>query len=233
MLIWDFRLRGTAAVEARRFAMEQDAFERLQNARFYRFFESLYRMVLVNLCMLLLSLCGLVVFGLFPAIFAAAAYFNDVFEGKEGKVLKSMFGYFKQYFWSGNLMMLIYVPAVALGLYAVYGRELNTAVYLVLFFWLIAAIVLLWYFPAVNVLYPEFGLKKKILFSLVMSCGKWVMTLVFLAVNIAWIYIVLLIPQLMMFILFSAPVWFCVLRIKKAMKPDSFYDPLKEQEESG
>lgn len=233
MLMSDFLLWGTAPAKARRrfYIMEQDAFERLQNARFYRFFESLYRMVLVNLCMLLLSLCGLVVFGLFPAMFAAAAYFNDVFEGKEGKMLQSMFGYFKQYFWIGNLLMVIYVPAVALGLYSVYGRELNTAIYLVLFFWLIAATVLLWYLPAVNVLYPQFQIKKKLLFSLVVSCGRWVMSLLFLAVNIAWLYIVLLMPQLMMFILLSAPVWFCTWRIKKVMKPDSFYDPLKEQEE--
>lgn len=211
--------------------MELDSFERMQNSRFYRFFESLYWMVLVNLCIVLLSLCGLAVFGLFPAIFAAAAYFNDVFEGKEGKVLKSMFGYFKQYFWVGNFMMLIYVPAVALGLYSIYGQELNTAVYLALFCWLIAAAALLWYLPAVCVLYPEFKIKKKILFSLVMSCDRWVMTILFLAASIAWLYIVLLIPQLMMFILFSAPAWFCMWRIKKTMKPDSFYDPLKEKEE--
>lgn len=213
--------------------MELDAFEKMQGSRFYRFFESLYRMVLVNLCMILLSLCGLVAFGLFPAMFAAAAYFNDVFEGKEGKVLKSMFGYFKQYFWIGNLLMLIYVPSVALGLYAVYGKELATAVYLVLLCWLIVAAVLLWYLPAVNVLYPDFSIKKKILFSLVVSCGRWIMTIVFVAVSVGWLYAVFLMPQLMMFILLSAPVWFTVWRIKKTMKPDSFYDPLKEEEESG
>ena len=78
--------------------MEQDAFERMQNSRMYRFFECLYRLFQINLCMILLALCGLAVFGLFPAMFAAAAYFNDVFEGKEGKVLQSMFGYFRQYF---------------------------------------------------------------------------------------------------------------------------------------
>lgn len=211
--------------------MELDAFERVQNSRLYRFFECLYRLVLVNLCMILLSLCGLVVFGLFPAIYAAAAYFNDVFEGKEGKVLRSMFGYFKQYFLAGNLLMLIYVPAVALGFYSIYGQELSTILYLLLFCWLILAAVLFWYLPAVSILYPEFKTKKKILFSLVMSCDRWVMTILFLAASIAWLYIVLLVPQLMMFIMFSTPVWFCMLRVKKTMKPDSFYDPMRMEEE--
>lgn len=211
--------------------MELDAFERVQNSRLYRFFECLYRLVLVNLCMILLSLCGLVVFGLFPAIYAAAAYFNDVFEGKEGKVLRSMFGYFKQYFLAGNLLMLIYVPAVALGFYSIYGQELSTILYLLLFCWLILAAVLFWYLPAVSILYPKFKTKKKILFSLVMSCDRWVMTILFLAASIAWLYIVLLVPQLMMFIMFSTPVWFCMLRVKKTMKPDSFYDPMRMEEE--
>lgn len=211
--------------------MELDAFERVQNSRIYRFFECLYRMVLVNLCMVLLSLCGLAVFGFFPAMLAAAAYFNDVFEGREGKVLSVMFGYFKQYFLIGNLLMLIVVPAVALGFYSIYGQELNTFLYLILFCWLILALVLLWYLPAVTVLYPEFKNKKKLLFSLVASCDRWAITLLFLVLSVAWLYIVLLMPQLMMFIMFSAPVWFTVWRIKKSLKPDSFYDPLDEEEE--
>lgn len=211
--------------------MELDAFERMQNSRFYRFFDCLCRLVFVNICMILLSLCGLVVFGLFPAMFSAAAYLNDVFEGKEGKMLPSMFGYFKQYFFMGNLLMIFFVPAVAFGFYTIYGQELNTLLYLILFCWLILALVLLWYLPAITTLYPEFSNKKKILFSLVVSCDRWLMTLLFLALSIGWLYIVLLLPQLMMFILFSTPVWFSVWRIKKTLKPDSFYDPLKADEE--
>ena len=213
--------------------MEQDAFERMQNSRMYRFFECLYRLFQINLCMLLLAICGLVMFGLFPAMFAAAAYFNDVFEGKEGKVFRSMFGYFRQYFWIGNILMLIYVPAVAFGFYGVYGRELNTAAYLILFCWLIGAVVLRWYLPAVNILYPEFSVKKKILFALVVSCNRWTVTLSFVVFHVAWLYAALLAPQLMMFILFSAPAWFTQWRVKKVMKPDSFYDPLAEEEETG
>ncbi len=213
--------------------MEQDAFERMQNSRIYRFFEFLYMLFQINLCMLLLTLCGMAVFGLFPAMYAAAAYVNDVFEGKEGKVFRSMWGYFRKYFWTGNLLMLLYAPAVALGFYAVFGRELNTAVYFLLFCWLIGAVVLRWYLPAVNVLYPEFSVKKKILFALVVACSRWMMTLLFLVFHVAWLYAVLLAPQLMMFIAFSTPVWFTLWRVKKAMKPESFYDPWAEEEETG
>lgn len=211
--------------------MELESFERLQESRFYRFFECVSRLISVNLCMALLSLCGLVVFGLFPAIMAAAAYFNDVFECKEGKMLRSMFGYFKQYFWIGNLLMLVTAPAVGLVFYIMYGRELNTFLYLLLFCWIIAVMLLNWYLPAVNVLYPGFRTGKKIAFSLVAAGNRWLLTILLLAVNVGWMYVVLLIPQFMMFVMFSTPVWFGVWRIKKALKPDSFYDPLREEAE--
>lgn len=211
--------------------MELDAFERMQNSRFYRFFDWVSRLILVNLCMVLLSFCGLVVLGIFPAMFAAAAYFNDVYECNEGKMLPAMFGYFKQYFWIGNLLMVLTVPTVALGFYLIYGKELNTAIYLLLFVWIIVVMVLYWYLPAVNVLYPEFKLGKKLLFSLVAAGDRWILTVIFLAVNLAWLYVLLLIPQLMMFVMFSAPIWFGMWRIKKALKPDSFFDPERQEAE--
>lgn len=209
--------------------MDENAFERLQNKRFFRFFDWLTRLIFVNLCMILLSLCGLVVLGAFPAMFAAAAYFNDVFEGKEGKMLPSMFGYFRQYFLTGNLLMLLFVPALALGLYTIYGPELNTLVCLVIYCWLILAFALLWYLPPVSILYPEFKTKKKLIFALVVSANRWAMTLLFLAAGLAWLYAVLLMPQLLMFLMFSGPVWFGMWRIKKTLKPESFYDPLREE----
>ena len=211
--------------------MELDAFERMQNSRFYRFFDCVSRLILVNLCMVLLSFCGLVVLGFFPAMFAAAAYFYDVYECNEGKMLPSMFRYFRQYFWIGNLLMVLTVPTVALGFYLIYGRELSTGIYLLLFVWIIVVMLLYWYLPAVNVLYPDFKLGKKLLFSLVAAGDRWILTVIFLAVNLVWLYVLLLMPQLMMFVMFSAPVWFGMWRVKKALKPDSFFDPEKEDGE--
>ncbi len=209
--------------------MELDTFERMQSSRLYRFFDLMYRLILVNLCMILLSLCGLVVFGLFPAIFAAAAYFNDTMEGRDGKMLSSMFRYFRKYFWIANLQMLITVPTIGIGLYVIYGRELNTFAYLLLFCWIIIGMVLLWYLPAVNVLYPDFSLGKKFLFSLVASCDRFLLTILFLVLDLVWLYLTLLMPQLLMFLIFSTPVWFGTWRIKKALRPDSFFDPEKEE----
>lgn len=146
-------------------------------------------------------------------------------------MLPAMFGYFKQYFWIGNLLMVLTVPTVALGFYLIYGKELNTAIYLLLFVWIIVVMVLYWYLPAVNVLYPEFKLGKKLLFSLVAAGDRWILTVIFLAVNLAWLYVLLLIPQLMMFVMFSAPIWFGMWRIKKALKPDSFFDPERQEAE--
>lgn len=211
------------------FVMELDSFERMQSSWLYRFFDLLSKLILVNLCIILFSLCGLVVFGFFPALYAATAYFNDVLEGREGKMFPRMFGYFKKYFWIGNLQMLITVPTVVLGFYLIYGREFGTFVYLILFSWIIISMVLGWYMPVVNVLYPEFKTGKKILFSIVASCDRFILTIIFLVLDLAWMYAVLLIPQLMLFIVFSTPVWFGTWRIKKALKPDSIFDPEKEE----
>ncbi len=210
--------------------MEQDSlFERLQKSPMFRFFELLYKLIMVNLSIILLSVCGLVVFGLFPAILAAAAYFNDVMEGNETRMLSRMFQYFKQYFWIGNLLMIIVVPAVALVFYLMFGPELNMFVYLIIFCWMLAAMILNLYLPAVNVLYPEFKMGKKFLFSLVVAGNRYLLTILFLVLSIGWMYVVLLVPQLMMFVVFSVPVWFCMWRIKKALKPDSFFDPEEEE----
>lgn len=212
--------------------MEQDVFERLQGSKLFRFFDVLSKLVLVNLCIVLLSLCGLVVFGIFPAVFAAAAYFNDVMETAiEGKMMSRMFGYFKKYFWIGNLQMLITVPAVVLVFYVMFGQELSTFLYLLLFCFILVAMVLRWYLPAVNVLYPDFKTGKKVVFSLVAACNRYLLTLLFLVLDIAWLYVVLLIPQLMLFVVFSVPVWFGVWRIKKSLCPDTFFDPDKLDEE--
>ena len=85
------------------------------------------------------------------------------------------------------------------------------------------------YLPAVNVLYPEFKMGKKFLFSLVVAGNRYLLTILFLLLSLGWMYVVLLVPQLMLFVVFSVPVWFCMWRIKKALKPDSFFDPEEEE----
>ena len=210
--------------------MEQESlFERLQKSPLFRFFEHLYKLVLVNLSIILLSACGLVVFGVFPAILAAAAYFNDAMEGNETRMLSRMFQYFKQYFWIGNLLMVIVVPAVAMVFYLIFGPELNMLLYLVMFCWMLAAMILGWFLPAINVLYPEFKMGKKFLFSLVVAGNRFKLTILFMLLSLVWLYLVLLVPQLMMFVMLSTPVWFCVWRVKKALKPETFFDPEEEE----
>ncbi len=212
--------------------MEQDLVDKLQKSKFYRFFDGLWSLVLVNLVMILLSVCGLVVFGIFPAIFAATAYYNDVLEGNEGKMLPKMFAYFRQYFWIGNLLMLIVAPIGVILVYLMFGQEQNMFVYLLLFLWILAGLVLKWYLPAVTLLYPEFPLKKKILFSLVASCDRFKVTLLLLVVEVGWLYLVFLIPQLCMFVAFSLPVWFGIWRIKKSLRPETIFDPRKVEQDA-
>lgn len=206
--------------------MEEDRFLKMQNSRFYRFFDRISQLIVVNCCMVVASLCGLVVFGLFPAIFAAAAYFNDQMEGADQKTFSAIMKYFKKYFVIGNVMMLLTVPTVALGIYAIFfTQNLNTFLYFVIITWIITVYLLNLYMPAVNVLYPKFSGGKKLLFSLVASCDKWKTTGLMTIVFFAWILVMAVIPQFSMFVLLAVMPWFTMWRIKKALRPDTIVDP--------
>lgn len=210
--------------------------EQGQNSRFYRFMERTAMLIELNICMVLLSLRGLFIFGIFPAIFAAAEYLNDVADGKEGKMFKEMTRYYKKNFRIGNLLMIIVVPTAALVLYLIYGKELNTIMYLIIFTWVILVQVLCWYLPVINTLYPEFPVKKKLVFSMVASCDRWLYTILFLATNLVWLYAVFLMPQLFMFFVFSFPVWFAGVCIRKALnieRKEDEDDWTIEQEDAG
>ena len=225
--------------------MNEEQFFRMQNSKFYRFFNRVSQIIVVNLCAILVAFCGLIVFGIFPVIFAATAFFNDDLEQKTPKTLSAMFRYFKKYFLIGNVLMLITVGALASGIYIVFcGHELHMVLYLIIMTFMIVAILLNLYLPSVTVLYPEFSLRKKIVFSFVAACDRWKTTMILMILYVIWIYASALLPQFGMWCLFSLVPWFSIFFIKKTLKPETIVDPTapipeeyffeeKENEEEG
>lgn len=205
--------------------MNEEQFFKLQNSKVYRFFERLSQLIIVNLCAIAISACGLFVFGLFPVIFAVTAFFNDMLEQRCKRTFSTLFAYFKKYFWTGNLLMLVTVPTIFLAIYMIFGQELNMIVYLVIMTLLIFVLILNLYMPSIVVLYPEFSLKKKIVFSFVAACDRWKTTILLMILYVVWIYAVALIPQFCMFIFLSTIPWFSIWLIKKALKPETILDP--------
>lgn len=206
--------------------MNEEQFFKMQNSRFYRFFNRISQIIIINFCALIVSLCGLIVFGIFPAMFAATAFFNDELEQRNPRTLSTMFQYFKKYFWAGNAVMLFTVAALASGIYIVFcGHELHMVLYLIIMTFMIVVLLLNLYFPSVIILYPEFSLKKQVVFSFVAACDKWKTTILLMVLYVAWIYLSALFPQFAMWCLFSLVPWFSIFFIKKALKPETILDP--------
>lgn len=206
--------------------MEEDRFLKMQNSVFNRFFERVSNLVIVNLCMLVACLCGLIVFGIYPASFAAAAYFNDQMEGKEQKVFPTIMRYFKKYFIVGNVLMLLTVPTIVAGFIVLFFTNINSMLFYLLFItWVITIYLVNLYMPAINVMYPKFTIRKKLVFSAVVSCNKWKLTGIFTVVVALWVCFVAMMPQFAMFFLLSTMPWFTTMMIKKKLQPETIVDP--------
>ena len=205
--------------------MNEEQFFKMQNSKLYRFFYRLSSLVITNLFGILISVCGLVVFGVYPVMFAITAFYNDILEQKYRKTFSTLFAYFKKYFWVGNLLMLITVPIVFLGIYMVFGQELGMFAYVLMMTFVILVLILNLYLPSIAVLYPEFSLGKKIVFCFVAACDRWKTTVLLMILYVVWIYGTALMPQLCMFALLSTMPWLSIFMIKKALKPETIIDP--------
>lgn len=205
--------------------MNEEQFFKMQNSKLYRFFDRLSSLVITNLCGILISLCGLVVFGVFPAMFAITGFYNDILEQKYRKTFSTLFAYFKKYFWIANMLMLVTLLSVALVFYMVFQQGISMVAYVFLMTFVILVLLLNLYLPSVAVLYPEFSFGKKIVFCFVAACDRWKTTVLLMILYVVWIYGTALMPQLFMFALLSGMPWLSILFIKKALKPETIIDP--------
>lgn len=207
--------------------MEQEQFAKLQRSRVFRFFDRLYHLVILNIAIVLFSLLGLVVFGVYPSIFAATAVLNEALEHNEGSMFEKFWTYYKKYFLRGNFLMLITGVTVTAGYWLIFKMSqaipsaLSAVIYLL---FLVAAIaVVIWnlYLPAVSVLYPGFTFKKGLLFSIVAAFTKWGLTLALLLIYGIWTVLSLLFPQFMMFVYLSSLCWFMIWCAKYMLRRDT------------
>ncbi len=205
--------------------MDTDQFIKMQSSWISRFFDRVAQLVLVNFVMLLVSLCGLGVFGLYPAAFAGSAYFNDCMEGVEKKKFPAIFAAFKRYFWKANALMVVTVLTAILGYFMVFGMELSMFVYLLIMTWIIIVFIVNMYLPAVCILYPEFSFGKQLVFCMVAASTKWKATAILTAARFGVLCALLLLPQFGFFVFLSLMPWLDILVLKKAMRPETIWKP--------
>ncbi|MCD8021686.1 MAG: hypothetical protein LUF30_01410, partial [Lachnospiraceae bacterium] len=121
-------------------------------------------------------------------------------------------------------------PTVLAGLYLFLGEEVSMYYYLSGFFWMILVALLNGYLPAVSALYPDFTLGKKLAFSLAVAFTKWYWSLALVAFGAAWVYLVLLMPQLFGFVLLSVPAAVGMWVGRKALLLKGLEDKVKDEE---
>lgn len=202
----------------------------MQNSWFNRFFERVAQLVKMNFVILIVSLCGLAVFGIYPALFGASAYFNEEMEGRDPQKFPFLFAQFKRFFWKANLLMVLTVLTVVGGFFMVFGTELGMLPYLLIMTLLITVFVLNMYLACVCILYPEFSFGKQLLFSLVAASTKWKSTLLLTVAFGVVVYAVLLLPQFGIFVAFALLPWINMLVIKRALRPETIFHPEDEEE---
>lgn len=208
-----------------------DQFLKMQDSLFNRICERIAQLVKMNFVMLITSVCGLVVFGIYPALFAGSAYFNDEMEGKNGKKFAATFAYFKQYFWKANLLMVITVLTGILGFWMIFGQELGMVIYLLIMTWIIIVFLLNMYLPAVCILYPDFSFGKQLVFCTVAATTKWKATGILTAASLGITYVLLLMPQFGVFLALSLMPWLNILVLKRALRPETIMVPGQEADE--
>lgn len=86
-------------------------FEKLANSAFFRYTEFLYKIVCINILVLLVSLP---IFTLLPALVAGYDRIRFYIEGREAPIFKPFFQSFKKNFWRNVLVELIVMAVGAL-----------------------------------------------------------------------------------------------------------------------
>ena len=95
--------------------MPIDSNEKRYNSKLFRFFDLLYRLLVLNIMTIIISL-PLVTF--FPAIVAMISTLK--YNSEETGIFKPFFRNFKKYFWKSFKMGLVLLIVVAIACYAYY-----------------------------------------------------------------------------------------------------------------
>lgn len=208
-----------------------DQFLKIQNSWVNRFCDRVAELVVMNFVMLIVSVCGLLVFGIYPAMFAGSAYFNICMERKNPKKFAFVFDGFKKFFWKANALMLLTVVTGFLSFWLLFGRPLGTFACLLIMTWIIILFLLNMYLPAVCILYPDFSFGKQLVFCTVAATTKWKATAILTAASFGVIYAFLVLPQFGIFLFLSLMPWLNILVLKKALRPETIVKEGEEESE--
>ena len=197
----------------------------------YRFFDRIWFLVKLHVAMVLGTGAGLVVFGFFPSLFAAAELCNDSIEHGEGKLFKPFLTLWKKHFKRANLFALVIYAALGIG-FAVwyllwYLRQpfLATMAYILFFLAGLALLIVLLYYPVLRLFFKRWSAWKTAGVSVLFGFGHFASTLLLLVIVAAWTLFALLVPQFAVFLLFSIIPWAAVVVTRRLLPLDQTDDP--------
>jgi len=202
---------------------EQDRYAARLPSPLYRFFDRIFFLFQLHAAMLAGILAGLVVFGIFPSLFAAAALCQESLDRRGTYVFSRFFRLWKDEFRKANQFgALVYVSlAVSFGIWYVlwYVRQpiLATLANLLFFLVMFGLLLLVFYFPALRLYYRKMRVSRLVLFSVLFGFGHFASTLLLFLITSLWVLFGALLPQFAVFLFLSVLPWTAVVLTRRVL----------------
>lgn len=192
------------------------------NGSLYGACDWLYKIVSLNFTMLIFTVMGLGLFGFFPSVFAGISLIRQWKKSENPPLFNYFWKEYKKYFLIGNLLA---ITILILGFLAFFNFSiimLNKSQiivflgYLFCFFLGLIIICLGVYFPFMFIYYEQMNYKRAISLSVFFGLGKPLTTFPILFLLAGNIFFSLLMPQLMIFCVFSLPIFLIYLLVNSS-----------------
>lgn len=203
---------------------EVDKFDRRVKSKIFVFCDRVIFLVKVNAIMLLLTIVGGIVLGIFPAIFAAIKQYTLFEQDNEPHLLKTMWASYKFYFKKANLFGILFCVIMLMILCnIIFIPQIGNIVMGTLLLAISAivglgALLCLMYLPSLMVIYDA-SLIKCTQLGVVLGLGKFYATIKLIALLAVAIVGLAIIPQFGIFVAFSLLSFICYTTTKKLVKP--------------
>lgn len=179
------------------------------DSKFFKTINWLGRLILINFTFIVFSLMGLIVFGIGPSYYASHKIISDWLNKDFPPYFKTYFKYYKEAFIANNIVMFIYIVALAIIMFNMYTFYINLENSFWNSFGLLTNLLLLLCITNGIIYYPnlkrkfDISFKEAIINSFKLSWAFPFRTLsVYIVITITIIGIVIL-PQIFLFVIFS------------------------------
>lgn len=203
---------------------EQDKFDRRVKSPVFVFCDKMIFLVKVNIIMLLFTLAGGILLGIFPAIFAAIKQYTLFEQEDEPQLFKTMWKNYKFYFKKANLFgMLFCLITVMILCNIIFIPQIGNIVMGTLLLAISAivglgALLSLMYLPSLIVIYDA-SLVKCAQLGIILGLGKFYDTIKLIALLAVSVIGLVMLPQFGVFVALSLLSFICYTTTKRLVKP--------------